>query len=123
MINRRDKEERERGVKKDEKKKKSVARDRQSVKATCKKKKEKDIIQRNAKTKESERQKERMRNQMNSRRGVGVTHHTFIGFFLRLLLPTGNLEVQSSRTGKREDERRGRGGGRGGAGTKRKISH
>lgn len=42
---------------------------------------------------------------MNSRRGVGVTHHTFIVFFLLLLLPTGNLEVQSSRTGKRENER------------------
>lgn len=40
----------------------------------------------------------------------GVTHHTSIVFFL--LLPTGNLEVQSSRTGKRGGrEMRGRMGG------------
>ena len=54
----------------------------------------------------------RIGSQMSAGCSVRVTHHTSIAFLL-LLLPTGNLEVQSSRTGKREDERwEGEGGER-----------
>lgn len=31
----------------------------------------------------------------------GVTHHTTVVFFVFLSFPTGSLEVQSSRTGKK----------------------
>lgn len=44
-------------------------------------------------------------------------HSYWIFSFSLLILPTGNLEVQSSRTGKRENEgERGRGGGKEGGG-------